>query len=491
MKRRILYVILGAVLIAAVIGLLVVQRTRQTTTTGEEETRSAVVERQTMLVAVTASGSVEPERRVSLVFQASGRVAEVPVEVGEAVAAGDVLARLDDEQLALQVEQAQAALASAQARLAQLRAGAREEEVAAAEANLRAVGAQVSAASASLAQLQSGATDAQIAAAESDRASAIIQQIRAEDAHEMTMKCFTFTIPPLPNGGGGEERTICPALGPPEEQARYSLAAADESLAAAEAYLDELLAGADANALRAARANVAAAEAQRDAVQAQLDTLLVGASEGQIASAEAQVAQAQATLEMAELALDKTTLRAPFDGVVAAVNVTANEMASAGPLPAITLLDVSRFHVLVGVDEIDVGRLEVGQAAEVTLDALPDVVISGQVERVAPAATVDAGGVVYYDVVVALDPTEVAIRADMTANVTIVVEELADALVIPTWVVRVDDTGQTYVDQRVGDEVVRTDVELGARHGGMVQVLDGLAEGDEAVWVQGSGLFGP
>ena len=146
----------------------------------------------------------------------------------------------------------------------------------------------------------------------------------------------------------------------------------------------------------------------------------------------------------------------------------------------------------VGVDEMDVGWLAVGQTAQVTLDALPDVEITGRVERIAPAATVDAGGVVYYDTIIELDPTDVAIRADMTANVTIVVEELTDVLMIPTWVVRVDDAGQTYVNQQVGDEIVRVDAELGVRHGGFAQVLNGLSEGDEAIWVQESSFgFGP
>jgi HlyD family secretion protein len=486
MRRTILYVILAAaVIVAAVVGVGVL-RTRQAASS-EDETRSAVVERGTLLVAVSASGNIEPEARVDLVFSSSGRVAEVPVEVGDVVTAGDVLARLDTEQLALQVEQAQAALTSAEAQLAQLRAGARQEEVSAAEANLRAVQAQTDAASASLAQLLSGATDAQIAAAEADHASAVIQQILAEDAHEMTMKCFTFRVP---TPTGKQERTICPALGDPEIQARYNLAAADKSLAAAQAQLDELLAGADINQVRAARANVSSAEAQRDAMQAQLDLLLTGATEGQIAAAEARVEQAQVSLELAELSLEKATLFAPFDGIVAAVNVTAGEMASAGPLPAITLLDASRFRMTVGVDEIDVGQLAVGQVAQVTLDALPDVQITGSVERIAPAATIE-GGVVYYDVTIELDPTDVPIRADMTANATIVVEELADVLLIPTWVVRVDDTGQTYVNQQAGSEVVRTDVELGIRHEGYAQVLSGLSEGDEAIWVQTSFGFGP
>jgi HlyD family secretion protein len=479
MKRTVLFVILGVVLVAAV-GYWFVWRPRQTEV--ETEVRSATVERGTLLVAVSASGSIEPQSRVDLVLQLPGRTAEVAVEVGDRVKAGDVLVRLDSEELVLQVEQARAALTSAEARLAQLQGDARPEEVEAAEANVRAAEAQLSAAHANLAQLQTGATEGQIAAAEAEVASALTQQRQAEEVHDMTMKCVTFKIP-----GTGQKKTICPALGAPEEQARYNLNLADKSLAAAQARLDEVLSGADVDAVRSARANVAAAEAQRDAAQAQLDKLVAGATAGQTAAAKAQVAQAEAALELAELALEKATLYAPFDGVVAAVNVTAGEMAPAG-LPAITLLDTSEFHMAVGVDELDVGRLEVGQEVEVGLDAIPEADLAGEVERIAPAATFE-GGVVTYDVVIALEKTDVPIRADMTANATIVVKELSDVLKIPTWVVRVDkDTGQMYVNQREGEEIVRTDIELGVRYEGVAQVLSGLSEGDEAIWVEESGF---
>ncbi len=483
MKRTVLFVILGVVLIAAA-GYWFVWRPRQTEM--ETEVRSATVERGTLLVAVSASGSIEPQSRVDLVLQLPGRTAEVAVEVGDRVKAGDVLVRLDSKELALQVEQARAALTSAEARLAQLQGDARPEEVESAEANVRAVEARLSAAHADLAQVQAGATGGQIAAAEADVASALTQQRQAEDIHDMTMKCVTFKIP-----GTGTKETICPALGAPEEQARYNLNLADSSLAAAQAQLDDVLDGADGNAVRAARANVAAAEAQRDAAQAQLDMLVAGATAGQTAASKAQVAQAEAALELAELALGKATLYAPFDGVVAAVNVTAGEMAPAGR-PAITLLDTSKFHMMVGVDELDVGRLVVGQAARVSLDAIPEADLTGEVERIAPAAALD-GGVVTYDVVIALEKTDVPVRADMTANATIVVEELSDVLKIPTWVVRVDkDTGQIYVNQREGEEIVRTDVALGIRYEGIAQVLSGLSEGDEAIWVEDSSFsFGP
>jgi HlyD family secretion protein len=430
--------------------------------------RSAVVERGALLVAVSASGSVEPQARVDLAFESPGEVAEVLVDVGDRVKAGDVLARLDTAQLALQAEQAQAALALAEAQLQQLREGARQQEIAAAEANLRAIQAQASAAAANRDQLQADASDAEIAAAQAQIAAMELQHRVTLINHDRTM------------GESDDEEK--------KEQARYDLYTAEKALAAAQAQLDDLLSGADTNAVRAAQANVSGAEAQRDAAQAQLDLLLAGATTEQVLDVAGQIAQAEAALELAELSLEEATLYAPFDGMVAAVDLTAGEMATT--LPAVTLLDISKFHVTISVDEIDVGRLELEQAARVTLDAFPGAEISGIVKRIAPAASIE-GGVVYYHVVVDLEPTDVPVRADMTANATIAVEELPDVLKIPTWVVRVDqNTGQTYVHRRAGDDFERVDVALGVRYEGVAQVLSGLSEGDELVWVDDSSPFG-
>lgn len=481
MKRKIPYIVLGAVVIAAVIGaIIILQRQRMLEST--EETMTATVERGSLLVAVSASGSVEPQDRVSLTFEQMGLVDEVPVEVGDEVKKGDVLAQLDTEQLTLQVRQAQASLASAEAQLAQLKADARPEDIASAEANLRAIDAQVNSADAQLDRLRSGATEAEIAAAEAELASAMTEQKKAEELHDKTMECFYLKIP------GYYEGDICPALGPPEERARYSLAVADKALAAAQARYDELLDGADVDQVRAAEANLLAATAQRDAAQSQLDLLLNGATEEQIAAVEAQVEQAKTALEQAELALALATLYAPFDGVVAEVNVKAGEIAPS--MPAITVLDTSQFHVVVRVDEIDVARLTEGQTAQVTVEAFPGVTIEGSVESIAPAATFESG-VVYYDVTITPSPTDTPIRADMTVNATIVVEELTDVLLLPTWVVRVDNrSGQTYVDKQAGDQTERVDITLGVRYEGVVQVLDGLSEGDVTVWIS-TRRFGP
>lgn len=499
MNRKTLYVILGIVIVAAVAGGLIWRSRQQSARAARENLRSAVVERGDMLVTVSASGHIKPVKQAEISFEASGQIAEVLVEVGDEVQAGDVLARLDVDRPTLEADRARANLAAAEAQLAKLRAGARKEEIEANEANLRAADAQLSATAAERDQVAAGSGQPQIAAAEAEVASALTEQKKAHDLHEKTMECFTFKISkgdPIKELPTGEvitatesiEREICPLLGVPEEQARYRLEAADEALEAARTRLEEVKAGASQDQLRAAQANVASAASQRDAAQAQLDLLLEGATEEQIAATEARVDQARASVRQAELAVEQTALEAPFDATVGAVRVSTGEQASTG-LPAVTLVDASGFHVNVAVDELDVGRLEKGQMVRLTFDALPDARVTGTVEQIATAAGVD-GGVVTYEVRIDLEPTDAPIRADMTTNATVIVAELTDVLRIPAWAVRVDrDTGQYYVNRRVGDDLERVDVRLGVRSEGVAQVLDGLSAGDEIVRAPESSPF--
>ncbi len=455
MKRSTIYIVI-AVAIAASAGALLWRpwASEQETQTG----RSTVAERGSMLVAVTASGRIEPKARVNLTFDTPRHVAEVLVEEGNVVESGDLLARLDIRQMETQVARSRASLEQAVAQLAELKSQPRQREVEKAEASLRDAQARVSSAAANRDQLKNGPTSAQIAAAEARVAEAEKQRKLAQRAYDEVDE-------------GNEEA---------KEHANYDLYTAKQQLAAAEANLENVLSGTDEEEVRAAEAEVWSAAAQRDAAQAQLDLLLAGASEEEIAESEAQVAQARAALEMAELAMENATLRAPFDGIVSRVNVQAGETAPAQG-PAIVMLDNSQFHMTVKVDEMDVAQLTPGQTVEVTVDALSDAVITGTVGRIAPIATLD-GGVVTYDVTINLLPTDEPIRADMSAEATIEVAELEDVLKIPTWVVRLDrDTGQAYVHRRVGDEVERVDIELGVRDQGFVQVLEGLSEGDTLV----------
>ncbi len=360
---------------------------------------------------LSVTGKIVPATWANVSAQTGGVVVEVLVRPGDAVAAGDPLVRLDATDAQLAVQQAEAAVEAAQAQLALLQAGPRPAEIAAAQAQVKEAEAAVAQAVAQRDQLAAGTTDAEIAAARAQVAAAEAQQRQAHEAHEQTMKCYD-----RPDGS-----KYCPLLGPAEEQARYALEAANAALAAAQAQLDALLAGAD-DRKRAANAAVALALARRDAAQAQLDRLQAGAKPEEIAVAQANVHQAEAALAAARVALDRCEVRAPFAGTVGAVAVRVGELVALGQ-PLVTLGDLSALQVeTTDLDEVDVARVEVDQRVTVAFDAIPERVFTGRVARIYPMAEPGAGGV-NYTAIILLDELDPAIRWGMTAFVDIEVEQ--------------------------------------------------------------------
>jgi HlyD family secretion protein len=359
---------------------------------------------------VVASGEVLPAQEAKVSFTVSGRVQAVTVAEGDEVQAGQVLVTLQTDLLEANVAQAEAALEAAQAQLTLVNASPCPEEVAAAEAQVEAAQAVLAQAAAQRDQPDVGATEAEVAAAQAQVAAAMADQVAAEEMHDKTMTCVNVTLP------SGKEKKVCPALGPIEEQARYSLHAAAGAQDAAQAQLDALLAGADAE-VRAAQAGVWAAGAQRDIAQAQLDMLQAGATAEEIAAAEAAVAQAEAALQAAGVALAQATLRAPFAGAVSALEVGPGEAVMPGQV-VLTLADLGRLQVeTTDLSERDVARVAVGQQATVYVEPL-GVEVEGQVARVASQATT-VGGDVVYAVIVALDEQPPGLRWGMSVEVEI------------------------------------------------------------------------
>ncbi len=489
MGRKWWGIVAAVVLIAAlvVVGCSSLPGAQEEAGTPDE---TAIAREGTLEVAVEATGNLLPHTEVSLSSSSGGRVAAVLVEEGQFVEAGQALVRLETDELALQVAQAEATLAAAEAQLAQLLAPARPEEVTAQDANVRAMAAQVSASAASRDQLVAGADGGEIASAEAELASAIAEQHGAFDRHENTMTCVTIEAGTRMRDGTilPEEMVICPALGAPEEQARYALAAADASLALAQARLDDLMDGPDVNQERAAQADVAVSAAQRDASQAQLELLLAGATQEQIDTSQASVDEARVRLDEAQLALEKATLTAPMAGIVTSLDLQPGQIVNANQA-IVVLSDLAALDVEVSLDETDVARVAVGQEVRVTVDALPGVQIAGQVTRVASVAESQAG-VVLYPVTVRLSPsgnltaeTESAsggLMAGMTAEVEISVATQENAVIVPLRAVH-SEGERAYVERLSGGRVEQVAVELGLVTDTEVGITVGLAEGDEVV----------
>lgn len=357
---------------------------------------------------IAAQGFVVPARSVELAFRAGGRVAEVLIAEGDQVKQGQALIRLQDDELKATLAQAQAALTLAQANLAQVQAGARPEEIAAAEASVRTAEAQMSAASAERDRLTGGATDAAIAAAQARLAAALVDAKVAQDNYDKVTQCFT-----APN----TKDEVCPGLGTPEEQARAALKAANEAVAAAQSALNDATKGAGKQ-VQAAQSNVAALAAQRDLAQARLDQVKAGATSAQIDAAKANVSQAQAAVEAAQAALNEATLLAPFDGSIAQLNVEAGQVVGPG-LPIVSLADLTAWQVATDdLSEVDVVKVTIDQTVRITLDALPEVKLAGVVTSIVPKAQTKRGDVTY-TVKVQLTEADERLKWGMTAQVEI------------------------------------------------------------------------
>jgi RND family efflux transporter MFP subunit len=191
-------------------------------------------------------------------------------------------------------------------------------------------------------------------------------------------------------------------------------------------------------------------------------------------------------VDSAQQQLTSTQLRAPFDGIVSQINITAGALSisratSAGTsIPAaIVLMDTTHLHVRLAVDEIDVGHIAEGQPVTLTLDALPDSTLSGHISSVAQVADPSAT-VVGYAVQVALDPSDAPIKVGMTAAASIIVRQLHHVVRVPNLYVRIDRrSGAAFVNLVNADgTLTEIAVQLGLRTEEYSEVIDGLNVGD-------------
>lgn len=361
-----------------------------------------------------ATGIVEADR-LTVSAELGGRIVALYVAEGDSVAAGQLLVELDDSLLAARLAQADAAIAQAEAQLALLQAGARPEEIARAQALV----AQAEAAAAAARQAWDDAQtlranrqplDLAIIEAETALAKAQRQSQAARLAAEaadlernlwgrITQLLAEGVDVPLP--GGGVLHVDKPAE---RDQAnvRWNVAsqqaweawqaayAADEAVRAASTALANLRRQRDLPLAEDARVNQAEAayrQAEAGVAQARaaLQALQEGAPAEQIEAARQQVERARAARAALEVQLAKTRLAAPRAGLVSAVALYPGEVALPGA-PLLEIADLSQVTLTVYVPQPDLGRVRVGQAAQVSVDSFPGRIFEGRVTHIADRA---------------------------------------------------------------------------------------------------------
>ncbi len=420
----------------------------------------------TVTQTIPISGNLTPVNQTDLDFAGSGKVQAVNVVAGQTVKAGEVLASLDPVSLQGSLTQAQANLTSAKARLSLDQAGATAQSLNQAQASVNA--AQV--------QLQSDQTS------QSDTLAVNAQMVaQAKSAMDSA-------------------------------QGQAALTTAQNNYQAAQ--------------VKAQQSNdQARSQVNRDTValqnaQASLAVLKQGTTSQQIQIDQSQVAVDQVNVDNAQRALNQTTLTAPNDGVVSAVNIAVNiavgqttsasgsaasgtaasgsgaaaSGSSSSSTHAISILTPGAYAVTGAVSDAQIGQIALGQTARITPAGATDA-LTGKVTYIAAVATVTSG-VATFAVTVTIDVSSPSLRAGTSASVSIIVNQASEVLTVPTSALRSGNSLQVLVN---GKAEIRT-VTVGASDALRTQIMSGLNPGDEVITAtvsssvpttnSGGGLFG-
>jgi multidrug efflux pump subunit AcrA (membrane-fusion protein) len=237
-----------------------------------------------------------------------------------------------------------------------------------------------------------------------------------------------------------------------------------------------------------AETDAAAAEDARNSAEIAIDELKQQAlgveyKRQAVKTAEAQLQNDQVTLDSQKQQLAYTTVNAPIDGVVSALNIQKGAIVASGTggfsggTTILTLSDLSHIFVTATVDESDIGVVQVGQQARITVASFPGRTFVGRVTRIATTG-VNTSNVVTFEVKVeVLDEHKDLLRPQMTGNVTIIQALRKDVLTLPVSAITLQD-GKAFVTTPTGE---RRPVTLGLQGADTVEVVSGLNEGDRVI----------
>jgi HlyD family secretion protein len=239
-----------------------------------------------------------------------------------------------------------------------------------------------------------------------------------------------------------------------------------------------------ASALDDAEKNYTMAVNKQNVAKAQVTVL-----KAKIAQAQAQVAQDQANLKQLDEQLSYTDIVSPIDGIVLSRDVQMGDAVSSilvlGSTATLvmTLGDTSEVYVKGKVDESDIGKVYLGQRARIKVESFKDKTFDGKVTKISPMG-VEKDNVTTFEVRVSIQNPGGELKAEMTANAEIILEEHKNVLQIPEGAIIYDKDKKASVeipDPKGKDGKDKVAVNIGISNGAKTEVLSGLKEGDQVV----------
>ena len=224
-----------------------------------------------------------------------------------------------------------------------------------------------------------------------------------------------------------------------------------------------------ANAQKAATAARATPTTDADGASAAAGVSAASEDTNAVSAAQRSLASAQANLDQANAKAASRTVTAPSSGSIVELNAKVGatvtggmimgESDTSGGKQCMQIADLSKMKVTVQVGEKDIAKIAVGQSANVTYPAFPDIVSQGTVTAIASVANSDAangGGSVTFNVDILIEAPDARLKPGMTAEVSVVTEQLDDVVMVPTMALMTEDGEHYYVNVATDDEGKQT-----------------------------------
>jgi HlyD family secretion protein len=481
-NRRNIWIIVGVVVVVIVAIVLVVASLRNQNSSAATY-QTTTVQRGTLTAVVEGSGTVASIQTANLAWQTSGQVEKVNVQAGDQVKRGDVLATLAQPSLSPSILSAQLDLANATQSLNSL-LHPDVATLATAETSLGTAYKNYNTASSNLYNMlynnqsygdatlydtlstkwyvmNNALTTAVLPAADT-KAQSYYWVARAVQLGQTDMDYASIKADLLTKVDPATVQNMDALV---TAQADYETAVAN--------FVASLTASTSAINVHNSLASYFTAVANLAGAQEKMYTLAIAPNPGEVAAAQAKVDAAQTTINQAQIT-------APFDGTITQVSVNPGDVVSSNT-KAFRIDNMSQMVVTVQVIEIDVNSVKAGQPATITFDAIPNKTYNGKLLRADLAGTAGQNSV-NFNVTVELTDADAQIKPGMAANVSIVTNQVDNALLVPSTAIFTDSNGQPYVYLVQNGTPAVVNVTVGAVSSTTTQITsDTLKEGDTIV----------
>jgi HlyD family secretion protein len=507
--------IISSIILIVVIfaGYSLYKKTHATTGKVSYVTQPATTD--TVVVSVSGTGQVSAENKIDLKPGGSGQttagLTAVNVKQGDQVKAGEVIATVDEKNNNVALTQARASLQSAQASYDKLKAGLtgvdlQTVQLSVTEAQQALNKAQddynttVTEQQQAVSKALSNFLNADLTAEPINSTTTVTPTITG--AYSDTVQgTYTINILQTPEGFnytvsglGTESGLITAGIPQPIGSGLYITFSSTTGLGSNNGWTIEIpnakstsyisnqytynsALQSQTDALASAKDNVTSAQNALTSAQLSLSSKTAPPTDADVASSQAQIAQAEASLASAEVNYDNNIIKSPFDGVVAQLNNQPGDQVNSSTVIA-TIITNQQLAVMP-LNEIDAVKVQVGQKANLTFDAINGLNIAGQVAEIDTIGTVSQG-VVTYTAKVAFDSQDSRIKPGMSVTAAIITNVATDVLTVPNSAVKSNANG-SYVQILVNGKPQDKPVQVGISNDTETQITSGLNPGDQII----------